>query len=160
MTSEEIFKIGTWRDGSLLQFEVYSELFEQNVKISLSFDSHEPKDTISLEAIETIKQFMALDKGHIETIQAEVWRHCLAYCSNNQYVVAGVDAETQLEDSLKHYGISNIEDALGQAQQSGVFICNDWGAGQRIFWLGISTAWDLNQDINFIYVNGILEEVE
>lgn len=160
MTTEEIFKIGTWRDGWLLQFEVFSELFAEKVKISLSFDSHEPKDVISQEALETLKEFMALDKNHIERIREEVWQRCLAYCTNNHYVVEGIEPEIQLEDQLKSYGISSKEDALSQAQQSGVFISNDWGTGQRTFWLGISTAWDLNHEMNFIYVNGVLEEVE
>jgi hypothetical protein len=161
MTSEEILKKSKWSHDRLMKFDLFSILFNKNIEVTISFDTTESRKLISDKTLETINEFQAIDKNEIEIINDEIWKHCLG-C--NQTTRSSFDGgktwnEFKLEDNLAEYGIKTKEDALKQSNITGIYIVDNWGVDERVFWLSVGTTWDREHAINLVYRNGKLSDV-
>lgn len=160
--SKKIFSKGKWKHDGLFEGELYSTLFKQHVTLHVSFEAGENKKSFSEKTLATIEEFQDLKDSEINIIYEEIWKHCLA-C--NQDTRSSYDGgitwvESKLEDHLAYYNIKNKEDAVKQTTVKDVYIANNWGVEERVFWLSITTSWDPEHAMIFNYQNGTLRQVE
>ncbi len=163
MTKEEFIKISEWRNESLLHGKAQSNFLESEIYIQIGFNQFDLNREISEFAINSLNDFLNLNKSNFDWIKNGLWEACMSTFQNASYGTRQhvKDGQSEFEANKELFGIFNIEDSFKQATPRCVFIDNNHlGPNRSCFWLEYSTSWDIEHNVIFVFVDGKQYSIE
>lgn len=161
MTAEEILRIGKWKYPTILQFNIFSKLFQKDISIEIAIEQNDGK-VISQYTLMALTDFQNLPNSEIENIENQIWAHCLGCFRSTKYSHDGgiTWKESTLEENLKEVGITGRENALKKSKIKNIYIDNEIGTDDRVFSIQIEIEWDKEHGMSLLYFNGKFDDVE
>jgi hypothetical protein len=139
---------------SYYEINLYSELFQKDVRIWVYSSCGEKEKDISDVTIKSINSFLGLEKTLFTKIKEEIWQHynlCLkvmSYWSNIE------------EENRKIFGIHNEDDSMRDAKIDYIYFDDNNDENNLYFSIWFDIPWEIEHGINMFFSNGELISVE
>lgn len=156
MTRGEILINSVWTLGKL---NVYSHFFKKEVPIDLYTSDYNLKNTekiISEKFVQQVNDFLNLSEQSKPLMQKLLYKHCVESCENISYGFDILDGETEIEASMREFGIENELTAFEKANLGHISIEEDELRKNRFVTIVFYPAWEAEHGCALILKNGDL----
>lgn len=159
MNREQILINAVWESAKM---QVYAPFFEKEVEIWLTADMkslrHIEGDIISQTMVDTVNDFLKLDKNNLPLMKKLIYAHCLECCEATSYGFELKAGETETEANLREFGVGDEQDAFQKANLHRVYIEDDEAKKRKNRYVRLSfyPPWEEEHGLELILKNGEL----